>query len=132
MGYYISVLITLLEKVREDVHGIPRPIGDLDGAAKLIDRELKTVAEAKKSDRWAGHLSECIGAYNKVAAKSQEKVYRYAILPKDITAEDSPNLMTPTFKIKREGVIEQYEAEIEACGGEDPLNDAQIMRCPDP
>merc|ERR1712048_537277 len=132
--YYISVLITLLEKVKEDENGTPRPTGDLDGAAKKIDPALEnqTVAEAKKSKKWAAHLSECIGAYNKVAAKSQEAVYRYVILPKDITAEDSPDLMTPTFKIKREGVSEQYQKEIEQCGGENPLTEAKIMPCPDP
>merc|ERR1711879_868345 len=83
--YYISVLITLLERVKEDPFGTPRPTGELDGAAKAVDIDLKeqTVAEAKKSEKWAAHLSQCIGAYNSVAAKSQEQVYRYVILPKD-------------------------------------------------
>merc|ERR1719159_903296 len=31
--YYISVLITLLERVKEDTSGTPRPSGELDGAA---------------------------------------------------------------------------------------------------
>merc|ERR1712014_301934 len=130
--YYISVLITLLEKVKEDENGTPRPTGDLDGAAKAIDPALEnqTVAEAKKSSTWAKHLSQCIGAYNAKAAKSQERVYRYLILPKDITAEDSPDLMTPTFKIKREKVSEQYEDEIEKCGGIEKLSSpARIMPC---
>merc|ERR1711953_533125 len=131
--YYISVLITLLEKVKEDENGTPRPTGDLDGAAKKIDPALEnqTVAEAKKSSTWAKHLSKCIGAYNAQAAKSQERVYRYLILPKDITAEDSPDLMTPTFKIKREKVSKQYKDEIEKCGGSEPLSreQMQIMPC---
>jgi len=129
--YYISVLITLLEKVKEDENGTPRPTGDLDGAAKKIDPALEnqTVAEAKKSSTWAKHLSKCIGAYNAQAAKSQERVYRYLILPKDITAEDSPDLMTPTFKIKREKVSKQYQDEIEKCGGSEPLSKAQITPC---
>merc|ERR1712151_1298161 len=130
--YYISVLITLLEKIREDARGTPRPTGELDAAAKGIDTDLNTVAAARKSEKWAGHLRQCIGDYNKIAAKSQEKVYRYVILPKDITADDSPDLMTPTFKIKREGVIERYKDEIEKCGGEEALSNAQITACPDP
>merc|ERR1712151_1085814 len=47
--YYISVLITLLEKIREDAQGTPRPTGELDGSAKGIDTDLKTVAAARKS-----------------------------------------------------------------------------------
>merc|ERR1712151_396222 len=129
--YYISVLITLLEKVKEDENGTPRPTGDLDGAAKAIDPALEnqTVAEAKKSSTWAEHLSKCIGAWNAHAAKYQERVYRYLILPKDITAEDSPNLMTPTFKIEREKVSEYYHDEIEKCGGSRRLSvsEARIM-----
>merc|ERR1712048_747339 len=129
--YYISVLITLLERAKEDATGTPRPSGDLEGAAKEIDTGLKeqTVAEAKKSQKWIAHLRQCIGAYNKVAAKSQEKVYRYVILPKDITADDSPDLMTPTFKIKREGVSDHYKDEIEKCGGDEALSDVQIKPC---
>merc|ERR1711879_1104044 len=47
--YYISVLITLLEKIREDAQGTPRPTGELDAAAKGIDTDAQTVAEAKKT-----------------------------------------------------------------------------------
>merc|ERR1712187_404169 len=106
------------------------PTGELDGAAKGIDTDVQTVAAARKSEKWAAHLRQCIGDYNKVAAKSQEKVYRYLILPKDITADDSPDLMTPTFKIKREGVSKQYKDQIEKFGGDEALSDAQIMPCP--
>lgn len=81
------------------------------------------------SQQWASHLSKCIGAYNKVAAKSQERVYRYVILPKDITAEDSPDMMTPTRKIKRTGVNERYHDDIEKFGGDAPLKDAKIKQC---
>jgi long-chain-fatty-acid--CoA ligase ACSBG len=114
---HISVLITLLEEIKDDKMGIPRPTGQLAGDARTVS-ESGSVEAARNSDAWAAHLNECIGAYNKVAQKSQEKVRHYWILPRDITAEDSPDLMTPTFKIKREAVNKKYENEIDKCFSE--------------
>jgi len=110
--YYLSVFLTVVERAEEGV-----PTGDLTGAAKTVDPNATTVAEAQKSTAWAERLKACIGDYNKVAAKSPEKVLRFGILPEDITAEHSPDLMTPTFKIKREGVTARYQDILKACGG---------------
>lgn len=110
--YYLSVLLTLVE---DAVDGIPT--GSLAGAAKEVDPAAKTITAAQSSSVWANRLSNCIANYNKVAAKGPERVWRYAILPMDITAEASPDLMTPTFKIKRDGVSEKYQDLIKTCGG---------------
>jgi len=122
--YYISMLLTLVEG---DVEGIPN--GLLAGAAKAVDPEAKTIADAKKSSLWATELKTCIEEYNKVAAKSQQRIYRYAILPEDITAEHSPDLMTPTFKIKRTGVNDKYKDLIATCGGDAPLDGRVVKNC---
>ncbi|CAK0855326.1 unnamed protein product [Prorocentrum cordatum] len=122
--YYISALLTLVEAA---VEGVPN--GQLAGSAKDVDRIAKTVAEAMYSPRWAATLSQCIAEYNAVAAKSQERVFRYWILPKDITREDSPDLMTQTFKIKRTEVSKKYAAEIEACGGDEALTSREVKAC---
>jgi len=121
---YISVLLTLVEDAEDGV-----PTGKLAGGAKDVDDTVEKVMDAIKSPKWASELSGCIAEYNKVAAKSQERVYRYLILPKDITAEDSPDLMTPTFKIKRTGVNEMYAEEIEKCGGDAALPDREVKAC---
>merc|ERR1719442_275657 len=88
------------------------------GAALDVDSMATTVAQAQASKVWNSRITTCIAEANKHAAKTPEKVWRYAILPEDITAEHSPNLMTPTFKIKREGVAERYAAIIDSCGGD--------------
>lgn len=110
--YYLSVFLTVVESVEDGI-----PTGNLAGAATKVDPEANTVKDAQNSAKWADKLKTCIGDYNKVAAKSPEKVLRYAILPEDITAEHSPDLMTPTFKIKREGVTKKYEDILKMCGG---------------
>jgi len=122
--YYTTALVTLLEDQEEGI-----PTGNLQGPAKHVDSSV-TVSEARKSTTWAARLSQCIGEYNKVAAKTQEKVFRYLILPKAITVE-FPDLMTPTQKIKRSGVSELYEKQIEKCGGDDPLEGRDIQACPE-
>mmetsp|Transcript_87046 Transcript_87046/g.186566 ORF Transcript_87046/g.186566 Transcript_87046/m.186566 type:complete len:733 (+) Transcript_87046:53-2251(+) len=122
--YYISALLTVVEEAKEGI-----PTGNLAGAAKLIDPVAKTVAQAAQSPTWAAELSACIAAYNKKAAKSQQRIFRYAMLPRDITAEDSPDLMTPTFKIKRKGVSETYEEVIARCGGDAPLQERVVKAC---
>jgi len=122
--YYISVLLTLVEKVDDE----GKPTGELTGATKDVDSEAKTIKDADKSEAWATELSTCIAEYNSVAAKSQEAVYRYAILPEDITAEHSPDLMTPTFKIKRTGVNGRYKDLISTCGGDAPLEGGKVVK----
>jgi long-chain-fatty-acid--CoA ligase ACSBG len=122
--YYISALLTLVEAAEEGI-----PTGKLTGSAKNVDSGAKTVAEAIQSDKWAATLSQCIAEYNSVAAKSQERVFRYLILPKDITREDSPDLMTQTFKIKRTEVSKKYAAEIESCGGDEALTSREVKTC---
>jgi long-chain-fatty-acid--CoA ligase ACSBG len=121
--YYISVLLTLIESAEDGI-----PTGMLAGAAKYIDTQAKTIADAMESVKWSEEIRDCIASYNKQAAKSQEAVYRYAILPEDITAEHSPDLMTPTFKIKRTGVNERYEDLITTCGGEAPLEGGRVVK----
>jgi len=111
-AYYLSVLVSLVE---DAVDGIPS--GKLAGAAKEVDPAAQTVASAQMSQVWADRLATCIATYNKGASKAPEKVWRYAILPQDITAEGSPDMMTPTFKIKREGVSTRYSGLIASCGG---------------
>lgn len=122
--YFISALITLMEEKPENI-----PDGKLFGYAKHVDSSATTVLEAKKSDAWAKELSTCIGEYNKVAAKSQERVFRYYILPQDITAEDSPDLMTPTQKIKRTGIVAKYAKEITSCGADKQLIERKVEPC---
>jgi len=122
--YFISVLLTLMEAKPENI-----PNGDLIGFAKEIDASVQTVSKARKSNLWAKELSTCIGEYNNVAAKAQERVYRYYILPKDLTAEDSPNLVTPTQKIKRNEVVEAFAKKIELCGGAKGETDRKIRPC---
>jgi long-chain-fatty-acid--CoA ligase ACSBG len=111
-AYYLSVLVTLVEDAQDGI-----PTGSLAGVATEVDPAAQTVADAQQSQVWANRLATCIATYNAGAAKSPEKVWRYAILPRDITAESSPTLMTPTFKIRREHVSAEYSELIASCNG---------------
>eukprot|EP00928_Gymnodinium_smaydae_P006928 TRINITY_DN12474_c0_g1_i1.p1 TRINITY_DN12474_c0_g1~~TRINITY_DN12474_c0_g1_i1.p1 ORF type:complete len:185 (-),score=59.78 TRINITY_DN12474_c0_g1_i1:127-603(-) len=122
--YYLSALLLIPEVLDAGM-----PTGALLGAAKKVDANAKTVADAKGSVKWEEALESCITEYNGVAAKGPQKVWRYEILPEDITAENSPHLMTPTFKIKRDGVAEQYAELIESCGGDAALATASVRKC---
>jgi len=124
--YYISVLLTLSEHQTDSI-----PDGELVGGAKDVDPNCTTVADARQSDMWRTALASCIGNYNKQAQKAVERVYRYAILPKDITGDDAPDLMTPTFKIKRQGVNKEYAELIKTCGGDKDLEKAErkVQEC---
>eukprot|EP00928_Gymnodinium_smaydae_P051205 TRINITY_DN3473_c0_g1_i2.p1 TRINITY_DN3473_c0_g1~~TRINITY_DN3473_c0_g1_i2.p1 ORF type:complete len:780 (+),score=190.48 TRINITY_DN3473_c0_g1_i2:58-2397(+) len=122
--YYLSALLTLPEVLDAGM-----PTGELLGAAKKVDANAKTVADAKGSLKWEEALESCIKEYNGVAAKGPQKVWRYEILPEDITPEKSPDLMTPTFKIKRDGVAEKYAELIDSCGGDAALATASVKKC---
>jgi len=123
--FFVSALITLLEEKDENI-----PNGKLIGYAKRIDPAATSVREAKTSQSWKDELAGCIGEYNKnIAAKGQERIYRYYILPKAITGDDAPDLMTPTQKIKRTGVVAKYTNEIQSCGGGKKLTNRTIQPC---
>jgi long-chain-fatty-acid--CoA ligase ACSBG len=123
-SYFISALLTLTEVKRENI-----PTGKLEGAALKVDPAVSTVDGARASTVWRNTLSTCIAEYNKVAAKNQERVYRFAILPKDMTPDDAPNLMTPTMKIKRTGVNEEYADLIASCGADKALTSRSVQPC---
>jgi len=111
-AYYLSALLTLVESATDGL-----PTGELLGAAQSVDPAATTVGAARRSTVWADTLSKCISEYNARAAKGPERVWRYAVLPADITAESAPDLMTPTFKIKRDGLSKMYTELVKTCGG---------------
>eukprot|EP00928_Gymnodinium_smaydae_P032754 TRINITY_DN2363_c0_g4_i1.p1 TRINITY_DN2363_c0_g4~~TRINITY_DN2363_c0_g4_i1.p1 ORF type:complete len:447 (+),score=51.47 TRINITY_DN2363_c0_g4_i1:278-1618(+) len=127
--YYLSVLVTLNEAPETDKEGKLKPSGNLAGAAKHVDAEVQTVKAATESVKWEKALQSCITAYNGKAAKKAQKVWRYAILPEDIIADHSPDLMTTTFKIKREGVEKRYAGVIATCGGDAKLPKESVEKC---
>jgi len=110
---YLSVLLTVIEEAAEGI-----PTGRLAGAALEVDPKATRVAHVHASQAWNARLTACITEANSHADKSPEKVWRYAVLPADITAESAPLLMTPTFKIRRDGVAAKYSDVIAACGGD--------------
>jgi long-chain-fatty-acid--CoA ligase ACSBG len=124
---YLSVLLTLTEYVADGV-----PSGKLVGAAKEVDESATTVEAARASAKWQEELSGCIAEYNtdkkEGAAKRPEQVWRFFILPREITAENDPDLMTPTFKIKRTGVNDGFAEEISTCFGEEDINKGEGVK----
>eukprot|EP00929_Paragymnodinium_shiwhaense_P118470 TRINITY_DN90394_c0_g1_i1.p1 TRINITY_DN90394_c0_g1~~TRINITY_DN90394_c0_g1_i1.p1 ORF type:complete len:859 (+),score=251.02 TRINITY_DN90394_c0_g1_i1:85-2661(+) len=129
--WYLSILLALNEKVVDEA-----ATGKLEGAAKGVDPAATTVADAQKSARWTKRLTKCINDFNnakgdKAPANSASKVYRFAILPRTPTPADG-KLMTPTQKIKRRGISDEYAPIIEACGGDKELKGRTVEKCADP
>lgn len=127
---YASVLVTLPEEIVDDM-----PTGKLAWPATLMPPafEVKarwtTIADARLTEEWEGYLSSCLTEYNKVAEKRAQRVYKFAILPKDIT-RGQDDLMTSTFKIKRTGVVAAYKDLIEKCypAGKDEEKSKAIVK----
>jgi long-chain-fatty-acid--CoA ligase ACSBG len=123
--HYLSVLLTVIELSDGGI-----PTGEITGAALTVDPLVTRVDQVQKSKEWNRRITACITEANAKADKKPERVWRYAFLPRDITAESSPLLMTPTFKIRRDGVAKEYEAIIKSCGG-DP-SDGPLKGSPAP
>merc|ERR1719401_1699544 len=62
LKYYISVLVTLVEELDDNI-----PQGNLFADSLKVDPAAKTVKDAMTSKKWEDELEQCIGAYNKEA-----------------------------------------------------------------
>jgi long-chain acyl-CoA synthetase len=72
---------------------------------------LITLAEGVPRDRAEAEMQQVVDDVNRDLSRF-EQIKRYAILPRDFTAEDGE--VTPTMKLKRRVCQEHFAAEIEA------------------
>mmetsp|Transcript_26474 Transcript_26474/g.66600 ORF Transcript_26474/g.66600 Transcript_26474/m.66600 type:complete len:628 (+) Transcript_26474:406-2289(+) len=100
---YNVMLVTLMCEVDEEGNSLP----ELCGPALKVDPECKTVEDAQKSEVWKEYITKGITTYNKnFAVSNAQKVQKFRICPTDFTVAN--NLLTPTLKLKRSVVTEQY------------------------
>jgi len=109
---YLTVLLTLrcVQNKETMLFG-----EELDGAAKLVDAEATTVAEARESAKWKAHIEGAIAAYNsdKEYCVSKATTIKYfRILDGDFGVETQE--LTATMKLKRSVVAKKYSAQIES------------------
>lgn len=86
--------------------------GNLIGPAKKINPEVKTAKEAADDPIWSKYIEEGLQRGNESAISNAAKVRKYTILPKDFSVEGGE--LTPTMKVKRKIVVQNFQAEIDA------------------
>eukprot|EP01084_Bolivina_argentea_P103302 185054_1 len=90
----------------------------LDGAAKSVDDECKTVDDARKSEKWKMYIENAIKKYNndkEHCVSRAQKVQYFKILDKDFSVETGE--LTATMKLKRTVVAKKFEQTIESMYG---------------
>jgi len=108
--YYLSALVML----PEELDGT-EPTGRLIGAAKDAVEGVSTITEAQASTQYTDMLKECFAQYNTdLALNRVARVFRFTILDHAINTEDQ-DLMTPTQKLKRDGVIHKFSKQYSKC-----------------
>lgn len=75
-----------------------------------------TIAEAADNAVVRDHLDKAVARANKAVSRA-ESIRKYAILPHDFTIENG--YLTPSLKVKRATVLEEYRDEIEGLYAED-------------
>lgn len=85
--------------------------GKLDGLSKAVNPAISTVEEAMKDPAWKKYLEEGMAEANKDAISNAAKVKKWRLLERDFTVEDGE--LTPTLKVKREIVVNQFKDEID-------------------
>jgi long-subunit acyl-CoA synthetase (AMP-forming) len=79
--------------------------------AQLAGSPARSVEEAAKCAVFRRHLEKQIDAINEKLARVQT-IKRFVIVPREFTVEGGE--LTPTMKVKRKIVNQNYQAEIES------------------
>jgi long-chain-fatty-acid--CoA ligase ACSBG len=88
---------------------------ELDGAAKEVDPECTTIAQAKESQKWKDYITAGITGTNKnpvICQNNAWAVQYFAILDRDFSVETGE--FTATLKLKRSVAEKTFLKEIEA------------------
>jgi long-chain-fatty-acid--CoA ligase ACSBG len=86
----------------------------LAGAAKDVDPEAKTIAEAQQSAAWKAAIDKAVTETNSnpmICQNNAWKVQKWAILPRDFSVQEGE--FTATLKLKRGDAQKMWNAEIE-------------------
>jgi len=113
---FLTCLLTLKAKPNADAKPGEYPFSDelADSAVEQLSKagsSAKTVQEAMKDPKVTEYLKAGIEKANKRAASNAQRIQKFAIVPVDFTLEGGE--LTPTMKLKRRIVVQQYEKEIE-------------------
>ena len=109
---YLTCLVTIKCKVDENT----QPTCDLDPEAlsfcqKITEEDIKTVEDAKKSDKVNEVIMEALAKANSEATANPHKVQKFTILPMDFSLVGGE--LGPTLKLKRHFVMQKYSKEID-------------------
>lgn len=86
--------------------------GKLDGAAASVNPNIKTPEEAVKDEQWMKYLQRGVEEANEDAVSNAAKVKKFQLLKKDFSIDNGE--LTPTMKVKRKIVVENYSDVIES------------------
>lgn len=86
--------------------------GQLIGPALAVNPEVKTAEEALKDPAWDKYIQDGIASANEHAISNAARVRKHTVLAKDFTVDGGE--LTPTMKVKRRIVVQNFRDEIEA------------------
>jgi len=113
---FLTALVTLKTKPSNEAKPGEYPFSDdlADSAIEqlaIVGSSAKTVKDAMKDPKVSEYIKAGIEKANKRAASNAQRIQKFAIVPKDFTLETGE--LTPTMKLKRRVVVQQYEKEVE-------------------
>lgn len=92
--------------------------GRLIGPAATVNPSVRLASEIDGDAAWTAYIEEGIGRANESAISNVSKVKRHALLTSDFGVDPRPGCskgeLTPTLKVKRTNVVENFAGVIEA------------------
>merc|ERR1712139_694261 len=88
---------------------------DLDAGALRVNPEVTTISAAMKDKTWIETVTAAVKSANdnaKICPNNTFKIQKFTILPTNFSEQE--NQLTPTKKLKRAVVADQYKEVIEA------------------
>lgn len=113
---FLTCLITLKTTPNAEVKPGDYPFTDNLAPSALEELQkfgssAKTVEEAMKDEKVKEYINKGIERSNKRATSNAQRIGKFRIVPRDFTLEGGE--LTPSLKLKRRVVVQQYEKEIE-------------------
>lgn len=91
---------------------------NLDGAAAEVSMTARTAVDAVRDEKWFAYINYGMERVNQTAISRVAKVKRFTLLPRDFSVLPQSGFeqgeLTPTLKVRRNVVVSNFAAEIEA------------------
>ncbi|CDF37783.1 long-chain-fatty-acid-CoA ligase [Chondrus crispus] len=89
--------------------------GNLISPASNVSPNVKTAEQATSDATWSKYIQEGLQKANEGAISNAAKVKKFTLLDRDFTVDTGE--LTPTMKVKRKIVVQNFQAQIDAMYG---------------